>query len=464
MTVTFSSELAEIRFGCGLSPVVAAPSSVMDMLDGLNGPDDMARRFPITPFSDYSPRIGEFRDIRIRQRRLDNPEAALKLQDQARQLSRAARADMAGWYARHLLRCSQTATGLRERLQVFWSDHFTTVGKTSLFQFAGSPFEEEVIRPRMAGKFADLLIAVTTHPMMLQFLDQQGSAGPNSPLAMGRKRKGGGLNENLAREVLELHTLGVDGGYSQTDVRELAKLFTGMTMTKAGQFKFDARMIEPGAETVLGQSYGQTEIGVDAIHAVLRDLAAHPSTARHLARKLAVHFVSDTPDAALVDHLATRYSDSGGDLMAVYAALLTHPSAWVPGLRNVKPPQAYVASACRALALTPDMIAGFAPREIMRSIMVPTRLMGQPWQRASGPDGFTEEDTAWITPQGLSARVRWAMTVPARLRADLPDPRGFVDQALGGFATDPVRFAASAAETRADAIGLVLSSPAFQRR
>jgi len=329
--------------------------------------------------------------------------------------------------------------------------------------FATVPYVEEAIRPRINGSFADLLIAATLHPLMLHFLDQAGSVGQDSRAAK-RSKKLKGLNENLAREVLELHTLGVDGPYSQTDVRQLAKLFTGLSYSRELKFRFRPGYAEPGAETVLGRTYGGDPATLEPVRRALRDLATHPATARHIASKLAVHFVSDTPDPALVQHIEGRFIDTGGDLMAVCGALLEHPSAWKPTLSNVKPPTDFIASACRALAPATDQIEALNAVTIRRLFLNPLTLMGQIWNRPNGPDGWAEEDTAWVTPQGISARLHWALNVPQKLRPTLPDPRDFVVNALGSFAPQPVQFAAKAAESKSDAIGLILAAPAFQRR
>jgi uncharacterized protein (DUF1800 family) len=308
------------------------------------------------------------------------------------------------------------------------------------------------------------LVAVVTHPLMLHYLDQNTSAGPNSRAA-ARARRTSGLNENLAREVLELHTLGVNGPYTQNDVRELAALFTGLSYTAEDGFVFRKPYAEPGAETVLGQSYGGKAPRLDDITAALHDIARHPATAQHIAQKLAVHFVADTPDPALVQALARRYGETGGDLSAVYTALLDHPAAWAPERVNVKPPVDFIGSAWRALAVDPEVVEGLSLRDLRRTLILPLRDMGQPWQAPDGPDGWPEEDSFWITPQGLSARLRWAVSAPPVLCDPLPEPSAFAPVALGqGAVPDPVEFATRAAETPAEAIGLVLASPAFQRR
>lgn len=458
----FDPVLADIRFGCGLSPVIAPPQSVAKMLATLDAPDVIAAQQPIETFEVFLGRMQERQRLaKIRRADRGSPEA-MAARKAARRLNQIARIDHHAWLGRHLARRVWTTAPLRERLAFFWADHFTATGKAGVIRRASSPYLESAIRPNVAGKFEDLLIAAVTHPLMLHYLDQHSSMGPNSARAQ-KGGKGRGLNENLAREVLELHTLGVDGPYTQTDVRELAELFTGMTLSFNVGFKFRKDFAEPGAETVLGQSYGGGPVHVRDIHAVLRDLARHPATARHLARKLAVHFVSDTPDAALIDALEARYMDTGGDLRAVYDALLSHPAAWDTARPNVKPPFDFISSALRALAVPPEAITDLDEKPIHQRIVRPMVLMGHTWEKPDGPDGLPEEDDNWITPQALAARLQWAVAVPQTFQKRLPDPRDFVGVALGGRETPAVRFAAEAAESRGDGVGLVLASPAFQR-
>ncbi len=462
--MSFSPELAEIRFGCGLSPVLAPVRSPQAMLDGLTGADTMVRQFPIEPFSEFRDRMVAAKANRKDMRKTRGTDEAKIYRKRRNVLNRIARQDMARWYGRTMLRWTNTEQGFRERLAAFWGDHFTTIGKMGLLRRATSPYIEEAIRPHIGGSFADLLVASTTHPLMLHFLDQEKSVGPNSNYAMRKRRKKAGLNENLAREVLELHTLGVDGPYTQDDVRQLAELFTGLTSQAEVGFKFRKDYAEPGSETVLGRSYGGDKAQLKPVIDALRDVAVHPATAQHIAWKLAVHFVSDVPDAGLVDHVAARFQETGGDLMAVYAALLEHPAAWDEMLHNVKPPADFIGSSLRALSISSESIEALNEKAMNTNLKTPMTLMGQTWQKPGGPDGWPEEDVAWITPQGVSARLRWAMSVPQILRPDLPDPRQFVLDALGVQATESVQFVAASAESRADAIGLVLASPAFQRR
>ena len=461
--MSFTPERAEIRFGCGLSPERAPPTAPEALLAGLDGADEMATRFPVADYAAFSQRLARNRDLRRALREKPGAAREKALLGQLRDLRRAAHGDMVQGLGQTVLRWSWTGQGFRERLALFWADHFTAVGKNALFRGAIPAYVDLAIRPHLSGHFADLLIAAVTHPMMLHYLDQQISVGPDSSYAR-RKGRARGLNENLAREVMELHTLGVDGPYTQADVRQLAELFTGLGVQRGTEFRFRPGRAEPGAETVLGRRYGGDPARLEPVLQALRDLAAHPATAAHIARKLAAHFVSDAPDPGLVDHMTVRYRATGGDLRAVYAAMLEHPAAWAAAPGNVKPPFDFVASASRALAVPPERLGPAARRQTNQLFGQPMRVMGQQWQRPGGPDGWPEADGAWITPQGLAARVRWAMAVPRRLMPELPDPRRFVDDALGAAAPEPVRFAAHAAETRAEAVGLILSAPAFQRR
>lgn len=460
----FDPELAEIRFGYGLSPSVAAPGDLAAMLAGLTRPDTAQTAFPIETFVMFRSRMVAAQEARKVRRQNRGTELAAAARKERNKLNGAARQAMFDWMGQAIQRRVHTDTGFRERLVAFWADHFTAMGKAGVARRATGPYVEDAIRPFIAGRFEDLLQSAVMHPLMIAYLDQHVSMGPNSLRAIKRgPKKQSGLNENLAREVLELHTLGVDGPYTQQDVTQLAELFTGLSFDARNGFKFRKDFAEPGAETVMGVTYDDAP-NVAAIRTALRDLAAHPATARHLAWKLAVHFVSDTPDPSLVDAMEAAYLRHDGALLPVYEALLTHPASWDPNLVNMKLPIDFVSSALRALALPRDAFRDFDERAMRKVLAVPLVRMGQQWERPIGPDGWPEDDPAWITPQGVAARVDWAMRQPFALVKPLPDPRAFADAALGRFANDAVRFVAASAESKPEAIGLVLMSPAFQRR
>lgn len=458
--MSFTPERAAIRFGCGLSPKQAAPGSVDEMLALLRGPDSAAEAFPI-------PGMEAIYELALRDRAARRAFDAAETkadktaaQENLRKERRSARGMEAVWLGQTLMRRAHTADGFRERLVTFWADHFTARGKGPAINIAHTNYAEEAIRPHIAGRFSDMLRAATTHPLMLNYLDQNVSVASNSRVA--RHKADRGINENLARELLELHTLGVGGPYSQTDVRELAELLAGLGYNYKVGFMFRARFASSSRHTVLGRSYGGKD-RLQAIYSVLDDLSVHPATARYIAQKLATHFIGDAPDPALVDALEARFAETGGDLMAVYETLLTHPASWGVDQGNVKQPIDFIGSSLRALDVHPRQMPGNNPRRVRRFFYVPLILMGQDWGRPAGPDGWPEADEQWITPQRLAARLQWAMSAPIALRRTLPDPREFAEIALGPLAPEQVRFAAGAAETRPEGVGVILSSAAFQR-
>lgn len=457
--MAFNPETAAIRFGTGLSPNVAPPASVDEMLSRLAGPDTMATRFPIGGFDQVEARIEKVRELN-RERRAD-PSKGTEIKQQIRKLRKNARVMQLKGLQANIARGLYTEDGLRERLTRFWADHFTVKGKTSMWRAGVAPYVEEAIRPHITGRFSELLKAALFHPMMLMFLDQVNSVGPKSVAAALKPERG--INENLAREVLELHTLGVDGAYSQTDVHELAKLFAGMTYRRKSGFTYAPRMAEPGPETVLGKSYGGYIQDLFHVTDFLDDLAVHPDTARHLANKLVVHFVSDTPDAAHVTHVAAAFQNSGGDLLATYRAMLMHDAAWVMPSTKVKQPIDFVISSLRVLGINEPKFTELKWKKIRTLIIAPMGLMGQPWENPTGPDGWAESAEHWITPQGLAARIGWAMTVPALLQPKLPDPVVLADTALGSRMSLVLFEACEESAKAVDGVGLVFASPEFQR-
>jgi len=449
--------VAAIRFGCGLG-LRPQPANAAAVYDSLIAPDVVRNTYPMMSLQEAQAVRHNYLAT-FRAQREKTPGAA-----EAHQLARRKMGQIQLTTLRHVMaRQMDAGSPLRERLNLFWLDHFSTRTK-SLTETANAPtFVDEALRATMTLRFADMLRAVVMHPQMLLYLDQIGSVGPNSTIG---KRQGRGLNENLAREMLELHTLGVGADYTQSDVRELAELLTGLQYRpEHGGFIFRHQISEPGAETVLGQSYGGAgRATLDDVFAVLDDLSVHPETARHMAWKLAVHFVSDTPDPALIAHVQARWLETRGDLMQVYAALLEHPAAWVPLGGKVKQPMDFIGSSLMAMGLSgADLIA--LPRQPWQEMVVNTlNGMGQPFLRAPGPDGWPEAAEAWITPLGLSQRIRWSMRSPGRLVKPLPDPREFVTRALDDAASPRLIWAVGAADTVAQGMGLVLASPEFNRR
>jgi len=470
----FDPTLAAIRFGTGLSPLYAPPASVQDMIDRLAGPDDMARMLPIPTTEAIAPPREEaiappreeaiatnqaFLAARSNGASQDMREPSMAMRDSAdAPMQPVLERGMVVTIARGVF----APDGFRERLLSFWASHFTVVARGKGRQLV-TPYVEAAIRPHLNGRFGDMLQAVVLHPMMLRYLDQHNSVSPKSKIGM---RSGRGLNENLARELLELHLMGVDAGYTQADVTELARLLAGLTV-RNDAFHFDPEAAAPGSQSVMGMTFLPTA-NLGRVTQALEQLALHPATARHIARRLAVHFVSDDPDPDLVAAMAARYAATKGDLTQVCDAMLTHPAAWTATAQmpraKVKTPVGFVQSSLRALGVPFDTLTGFDKRSTNIFLGNPMRLMAQTWETPTGPDGWAEEAGNWITPHGMAARINWAMTTPERLLATLPDPRDFVHTALGDDAPAAVVFAAGASETVAEGVGVVLASAAFQRR
>jgi uncharacterized protein (DUF1800 family) len=317
------------------------------------------------------------------------------------------------------------------------------------------------------GRFADLLRAAETHPAMLIYLDQVQSIGPNSRAAEflrnGRRgeqapRRSAGLNENLAREILELHTVGLGGGYSQADVTEFARALTGLGLAGPrdpvqDQVVFHEPAHEPGERTVLGKRYGGD--GRRQSAAILGDLAASPQTARFVCGKIARHFVADDPPPALVARLEAAWASGGGDLARVAEALIDAPEAWAPQPMKFKTPYEFVVSSYRA--------TGQAPRDLRQMGGILNTLGQRPFG-APSPKGWPDEAAPWAASDALVKRMQFAQALAAFVGPTVQDPSALADQTLGARLTPASASAIRRAESRAEAVALLLMTPEFQRR
>lgn len=300
---------------------------------------------------------------------------------------------------------------------------------------------------------------------MLSYLDQQRSIGENSRAARQRAGRQVGINENLAREMIELHTLGVGAAYTQQDVRQLAELLTGLSYDPRSDRMFRPVRAEPGAETVLGKSYGgKGRAAIADIRDVMRDLARHEATARHIARKLVVHFIDDDPPQPAVDRLAQVFLDRDGDLPALYLALAQSPELESHFRKKVRQPFDFMVSSFRATGFGRRRVMGFTLSHMRNQVMSGLSAMGQPWALPRGPDGWPEAAGAWATPQGIAARIDWATRQLPKLHPELPDPRDVLTQALGSTATEPLAWAVPKAESQREGLAVVLGSADFNRR
>jgi uncharacterized protein (DUF1800 family) len=344
--------------------------------------------------------------------------------------------------------------GFAERLVWFWSNHFcVSADKGNVRQLCGA-YEREAIRANVLGRFGEMLLAAESHPAMLLYLDNARSIGPDSIAGVRRAR---GLNENLAREILELHTLGVRTVYSQDDVTRFANVITGWTViaprqdpSRIGEFEFNPNMHQPGAQSVIGKSYPDT--GVEQGRAVLAALARHPATAQHVATKLARHFIADDPPPALVARLAKRFLDTQGDLKEVAKTLVNSPEAWEAPRTKLKRPGEWIIGSLRAAGVTPSEVG---------PVMQAHNLLGEPLWRPSAPKGFADDSASWL--DGLAQRVDLANQLARRIGGQA-DPREVFEQTLAPLASTDTRQAIARAESRPQAFALLFMSPEFQRR
>jgi uncharacterized protein (DUF1800 family) len=347
--------------------------------------------------------------------------------------------------------------GFGERLVAFWSNHFCiSANKGELARMWAGAFEREAIRPHVLGRFADMLKAVEQHPAMLFFLDNQQSLGPESRAGQNRKR---GLNENLAREIMELHTLGVGSGYTQEDVTSLARIITGWTFAgrqgqlgEPGSFVFNANAHQPGPQTLLGKVYEAG--GLAQGEAALADIARHPAAAKFIATKLVRHFVADDPPPALVARLQGVFTSTDGDLRALTLALVDSDEAWAAPLTKIRSPYEFLVATGRLLARVPE-----DPGLYLGGL----NQLGQPLWSPAGPNGFADTNAAWAAPEGMKLRLDIAAQVGSRLGPNI-DPRDLLELFAADAASADTRRTIEHAESRPQALALLLMSPEFQRR
>ncbi len=455
--------IAASRFGYGARPgdlekVGSNPEKWL--LDQLQGPSRLHREIRQLPNS--AAILVEVQDLRRNER-----EAGKNDSDFIKTYGRIVRRHYVDQTSARYAAAVETDLPFHERLVHFWSNHFAISADKQPIPAIAGLYENEAIRPNVSGKFIDLLLAVEKHPAMLVYLDNQRSIGPASDLGQRANRRSRdreiGLNENLAREILELHTLGVDGGYSQSDVTTFANVITGWSVGGEnergrfsdgvpGTFEFREAIHEPGSKTLLGKRYPQD--GIEQGEAVLQDLAAHPATARHIATKLATHFIADDPPAAAIDRLTAAYLESGGELGAVYEELVHSPEAWESIRSKYKTPNDFVISTLRAFDHTPDN---------RRFIVGALDLMGQTPFRPGSPAGWPDTAEHWGGADALYKRIEWSNTV-ARVVGGRVNPVDLGDEVLGDSFNPETRKAISRAESLSQGTTLFLASPDFQRR
>jgi len=473
-------EIAVLRFGLGARPgelAAAAGDPRVWLEQQIKGPVPLAGDTPLAPSEQI------FRELlAAREERQEMKRESATRSDTDVKFNPIRDAYLPHYRAQVLARAQSAALTSRpfaERLVHFWSNHFAvSADKGAVFGVAGT-LENEAIRPHVTGRFIELLTAVETHPAMIGFLDNQYSVGKDSELALlarrrderqtarqrdsapDKPRREFGINENLAREILELHTLGVNGGYTQSDVTSFAQIITGWSIGggkgrlaggEPGRFYFRDNLHEPGAKTFLGKTYH--EEGQRQGEAVLADLARNPATARFIATKLVRHFVADDPPPAAVERVANAFLHSGGYLPHVYTALIAAPEAWDPEMRKFKTPEDFVFSTLRALDVAPRQ-----PEEVVRSF----ELLGQRQYTPGSPAGWPDTSKSWDGSDALMHRVLWASRVAAKYERGIA-PEDLAASSLGAYARPETMTALRRATSGGQAVALLLMSPEFQRR
>jgi uncharacterized protein (DUF1800 family) len=350
--------------------------------------------------------------------------------------------------AAQLANAVTTPAPFRERLVWFWTNHFVVSLKRRQCAAVAAAFVEEAIRPHVTGRFSDMVLAVMRHPAMLLYLDNANSFGPDSPLGQRTHR---GLNENLARECMELHTVSPLAGYSQADVTSFAKILTGWSIELKADppgFRYRPFAHEPGVKTVLGQQFSADEAGGVAALAFLAD---HPATRRFLATKLVCHFVADDPPPAAVRTIESVLRDTNGNLGAASAALVRLDAAWQPGTK-LRTPMEYVIASVRSLDVAPDQVP-------MVGILAG---LGQPLWTAPAPNGWPDQAADWAAPEAMLRRIDWASGFAGRIGER--DVLEVADTTMGPLLRPETSDAIRHAGSRREAMTLLLTSPEFQRR
>ncbi len=479
------SDIASMRFGYGIDIVRKNPQNKQDLLNHIDTPD----RYPpaVANRPPLSDRVATLNALKkhasaIKKDKTATPKQMAQVPQKSRnyvkqQLTLDAHA--------RFISAVQSQTPFFERLVFFWADHFSISAKNMGVQIVAFDYEQTAIRPHVDGYFYDMLRAVIGHPAMLRFLDNHISVGPNSKYITYRKRKKlplnrfKGLNENLGRELLELHTLGVRGGYTQTDVTNTGQLLSGWTVNNTSHtFQFRADFAEPSIVTILGKSYGGADVGIQHMEALLKDLAKHPKTAEFVCMKLARHFISDHPPPHVVAHLQQVFLNTKGYLPSVYEALLNTDEAWQSFGQKTKRPFDHLVSGAKAVGLPIELLSAptTGKRKAVGNNGLSIRMLAslnQILYHVSGPNGWADMAHNWITPQGITYRLLWAAKIArisikqgGYLYRDNNNEKLYrvIRACMGDAPPDYASILVEGAPSKRDAIMLALINPAFIRR
>ena len=477
--MSLKAAIAVNRFGLGAAPgeIASTGNDPVQWLVSQLGPADQPVSVDGGPFKDGAQLVKDLQAFRQERRELKQDGDAKDLRAFVQQQRQVLINEMAS-------RFRQGFTSRRpfaERLVWFWSNHFTiSVQNPAVASLAGA-YEREAIRPHIAGKFEDMLLSVATHPAMLIYLNNAQSIGPDSPAGRLSRR---GLNENFGRELMELYSLGVDGGYSQADVIALARLLTGWSVDIAPKgagrmagffqagfsqpepvegassgFRYFPARHEPGAVVLRGKTYPD---GFAGGRAAIHDLAHDPATAKFVATKFARHFVADQPAPQLVARLEKSFRDTQGDLKALALTMIEDPSVWDTDPEKMRNPVEYVTASYRLLGLPK---AGNGEQQI-KAAMQACRMMGHFPMAAPSPKGWSDISQDWSGPDAILSRIEWAQALGSHLPQTVGAAQiaGLADQGLGDRLSPQTRSAIAGSPSGAEALALLLSSPEFQRR
>ena len=454
--MSLAGAIAAHRFGLGARPGEIESASTKPkawLMSQLNSPADQPAPLNGGAFKSGGELVVEmlqYQRDRARERRNGGGEDPVKLFFKTK--AQEFQDELAARYAHGFT----TDRPFAERFVWFWSNHFVVSAQNPRATTLVGAFEREAIRPHIAGKFEDMLLAATSHPAMLLYLDNAQSIGPNSRAGVFT---GKGLNENLGRELMELYTLGVDGGYTQADVVALARILTGWSLDPSGGnngFAFYANRHEPGQVTLRGKTYPPThEGGIAAV----KDLAQDPATAHHVARKLAAHFIADDPPKESVARLEKTFDETNGDLHALASTIVDDANAWNARPGKMRTPVEYVTAGYRLL----DLPKGDTSNKQVRGALAAARLMGETPLAPPAPKGWPDTSEAWSGPDAVLTRIEWARQVGERMPQGI-DSAAIANVGLGPLLQPETKVAMAQAESQSDALALLLCSPEFQRR
>jgi uncharacterized protein (DUF1800 family) len=440
------------RFGYGATPALAK-LNIQDpkkwLLDQLR---DYSIQNPKWTSEQALKQIFAYRhDRKMIQQSAENNKAITSLKAKRREMINSSKK----LSAQIILQAIQTEQPLQARLQDFFANHFSLSNTNANMRTIAPTLESEAIAPHLNGYFADMLVSVTRHPAMLYYLNNESSIGPNS--ALGLKRQKRGLNENLGREILELHTLGVNGGYTQSDVQALSKSLTGWSIggrkkREALGFVFKAYAHEPGEKILLGKRYAAATRNSDqqAVD-MLNSLATHDQTAQHLSYKIAKHFIADSPPQTLVQQMAKRWVDTRGHIPSVMTIMIGHPLSWLPKSSKFKTPREYVISLQRACQL----------RNTKPDILKTLEILGQAPYSSGSPAGFSDNAQDWASASALMDRIEWAEHIAGQVKMS---PIEVAMVALGDLLSPSTAQHIMRAESKQQGLAILFMSPEFLRR